>query len=237
MSTTRGQKVEPLPVQTLAIVLPALSERDVDRYAIIPYHDTYDMVLQETIKAFVSLRPHINTTNSVLRYRLKNAEGCFVWADVQPEHWLQLVRPGAEVGLCPAETPFLVGSVFLTFGKEFGPNETRWTHSDKDRVSREIWIDRPRSFQEANVSVRNVIDSLNDTSGFESLLKGKGGNSFKYFYFEKARRGELRNCEWCEFPEEAYAHDSLWRKIVSRPGSFLGFKLQSESPPTYVPSE
>ncbi|KIJ34118.1 hypothetical protein M422DRAFT_782967 [Sphaerobolus stellatus SS14] len=213
---------------TLRFVLPALKDSDEHRYGLVPYPNCYQDALQSAIEVLGKYRPSMTTENIILRYSQKNREGAFVWVDILPAHWSQLVHPGEEVAIyplyntgVPSGPEFVRGHLLLTFGTRTR-SRTAWSDVSQKHINSEI--DRPKSFKEANRLIQICIREQSANAG--TTLVDLDTKKVRYYYFKKNAQGKESTDLWVAFPPAAYQDDDVWRACVPLPGSIFGFMLE-----------
>lgn len=208
----------------LRFILPSSLTKDgEDHYVDIPAKGSmsYSETVNGAIKHLSQYRHGMTQDNIVVRRREFNRTDDWIWVDMSPEHWLDLVHPGDEMGIFP-RNEFTNGLVFYAYGSEvYG----RTTWSELVIKEKMPTIDRPLSYKDAtrrlNLNIANLINLDHETGKTMPSELVRLSNKFYFVTFEDTATARYRY-----FPEEAYTNDEVWREWVPRPGSILGFILK-----------
>jgi len=186
-------------------------------YAVVPFPETYQAALVAAVAILGSRMTDPRPDNIVLKCSVKNREGVWAWANIEPMHWkLVLGRHGDEVGVFEKRRKegFVEGKVYVTIGI-FDGFRTRWKDVDK----KHDWhiMDRPKDFNEA---VRMVKSWATKTRSTEHAQRLTSPDTKCTFY---NLTDQLHS--WVAFPPAAYTDDEIWRLVVPPIGHTLGVLL------------
>jgi len=205
---------KPLP-ETLKLVLPATSENENDRYAVISFPKTYKDATLAVVKVLGRYMLDPTPENTILRCSTKNRKGEWVWADIPPQDWDLMMRQfgSEEIGvfqarkkILEASLGFVHGYVYLTVGEE-RDSEMRWT-----KVGNQFpLMNRPKNYKEAvKLTTHCIKEKMRVHAHFLEGLQQVDQKTFHFYSFVN----QANTNGWTAFPETAYTDDDIWRARV-----------------------
>ncbi|KAF8161672.1 hypothetical protein B0H34DRAFT_796419 [Crassisporium funariophilum] len=188
--------------------------------AMVPLPTSYEEAVSLAIELLGTYLDDPKPESVVLKIGTPSKRETFVWADVAPRHWAQVVNPDDEIGVFPIhmdEPSFLHGAVMMRVALKMasGPVNEMWlvAAEHKDGGGHGYFnMSRPRNFQEAV----SLVKQLNFPKGLRPPAVEGTPDRFRFGVDAHGLDGTLPG--WREIPPRAYSDEAVWRKHVPLPG-------------------